>query len=77
MLEKMRPLTQDDELKLDQIDIPKGKAYVIELDRVIEERCDELDYILEDHGFEIFHRDYETLATNIYHYRVYFVELNE
>jgi hypothetical protein len=71
MLEQMRPLTDEEKEDL-EIELPTGEIYIIELDRVIEERCDELDYILEDHGHEILHRDYKTLATNIYHYKVIF-----
>lgn len=73
MLDQMRLLT-DEEKKEVEIELPPGKTYIIELDRVIEERCDELDYILEDHGYEILHRDYKILSTNVYHYQVYFTE---
>ena len=40
------------------------------LDRVIEERCDEFDYELEEEGFEIINRDLEPIATSIFRYRV-------
>ena len=73
MSEQMRPLTDEEKEEL-EVQIPEGKLFIIELDRVIEERCDELDYILEDHRYEIFHRDYKNLAVNIYHYKVYSVE---
>ena len=42
-----------------------------ELDKVIEERCDDLDYYLEDQGYEILHQEYIRVATSIYNYRVY------
>lgn len=72
MIELKRPLTIEEKNEL-EIDLPQGEVQIIELDRVIEERCDELDYILEDHGYEILHRDYKELAINVYHYKVYFI----
>lgn len=51
--------------------------YTIQLDKVIEERCDELDYILEDNGYDIIHRDMKPVATNIFNYTIYFIEETE
>jgi hypothetical protein len=48
--------------------------YTIQLDKVIEERCDELDYILEDNGYDIIHRDMRPVATSIFNYTIYFIE---
>ncbi len=45
-------------------------VYEFMLDRVIEERCDEFDYELEEEGFEIINRDLEPIATSIFRYRV-------
>lgn len=45
----------------------------IKLEKVIEERCDELDYILEEEGYTILHQDYIRVATSIYNYLVYFI----
>ena len=73
MLEQMRLLTNEERDEL-EVQLPEGEVQIIELDRVIEERCDELDTILEDQGYEILHRDYKTLSTNVYHYWVYFRE---
>ena len=40
---------------------------------LIEERCDELDYIIEENSYEIIDREYIALAANIYRYRVLFI----
>jgi hypothetical protein len=57
--------------KFAQFNIPKGaQAFSYFLEKSIEERCDELDYQLEDEGFEIVHRDLNPVATNIYNYEV-------
>ena len=47
-------------------------CFVIELNKVIEERCDELDYELDEAGHEILHREYIRVATSIYDYFVFF-----
>ena len=55
--------------------IPKEtKAYRYSLDKVIEERCDEFDYILEDEGYEIIHRELKRVATSIFDYEVIVVK---
>jgi hypothetical protein len=46
------------------------KLYKYSLDKVIEERCDEFDYILEEEGFEIVTREMIRVATSIYNYKV-------
>lgn len=46
--------------------------FMIKLEKVIEERCDELDYHLEDQGHMILHQEYKRVATSIYNYKVYF-----
>jgi hypothetical protein len=48
--------------------------YKITLHKVIEERCDELDYEIEDNGYEIIHRDMTRVATSIYNYDVFFIK---
>jgi len=54
-----------------EFDIPKGfEAFIFSLDKVIEERCDEFDYQLEDQGYEIVHREFKRVATSIYNYEV-------
>ncbi|MCT4641451.1 MAG: hypothetical protein N4A33_04080 [Bacteriovoracaceae bacterium] len=72
MLEKTRKLSIQEIEEL-PINIPTKQAYIIELEKVIEERCDELDYNLEYQGYQIIHRDYITLSTNIYNYKVIFI----
>jgi hypothetical protein len=76
MLEKIRTVSDREKQEL-QLDWPEGESFIVELDRVIEERCDELDMILEEHGYYIFHRDYITIATSIFNYRVYFSQAKD
>ncbi len=45
-------------------------AFEFQLHKVIEERCDEFDYYLEEEGFEILERDMQRVATSIYNYTV-------
>lgn len=71
MLEQ-KTLAEPDKLKQHQLDDIEGEVFVIKLFKVIEERCDELDYLLEDQGYEILHREYISVATSIYNYEVYF-----
>jgi hypothetical protein len=47
-----------------------SELYRYSIDKVIEERCDELDYILEEEGFEILDRNMIRVATSIYNYEV-------
>lgn len=56
-----------------EMQLSNKDVFFIQLEKVIEERCDELDCYLEDQGYEIIHRDFKTVATNIYNYKVYFV----
>ena len=49
-------------------------AFRYSIDKVIEERCDEFDYTLEDDGFEIIHRDLMRVATSIYNYEVIIIK---
>lgn len=60
-----------DQLEKYHID-SKNEVFVISLFKVIEERCDELDYIIDENGYEIHHREYTRVATSIYNYEVYF-----
>ena len=46
--------------------------FMVELNKVIEERCDELDNEIDDAGYEIIHREYIRVATSIYDYLVFF-----
>ena len=48
-------------------------VYMNILEKVIEERCDELDYSLEAEGHQIIHREYITVATSIFNYQVYYI----
>jgi hypothetical protein len=65
---KKIPLPQGEYQKYD---IPLStKAYVFHLDKVIEERCDEFDYYLEDNKYTIVARDLIPIATSIFNYRV-------
>lgn len=52
----------------------KDQVFVIQLFKVIEERCDELDNQLDDQNYEIIHREYKRVATSIYDYEVFFIE---
>lgn len=45
-------------------------AFLLELDKIIEERCDEFDYELEEEGYTIVFRDMETAAVSIFNYKV-------
>lgn len=63
---RKRELSQDEKKNLK---IPlKSKAFAFYLDKVIEERCDEFEYSLEDSGFEIVDREYNRVATSIYNF---------
>ncbi len=65
---KIIPLPKE---KFKEFNIPQGaKAATYYLDKAIEERCDELDYMLEDMGYEIAHREMIRVATSIYNYEV-------
>ncbi|MBC77161.1 MAG: hypothetical protein CME64_14210 [Halobacteriovoraceae bacterium] len=48
----------------------EDSAYEFILDRVIEERCDEFDYELEDEAYTIIKKDMEPIATSIFKYTV-------
>lgn len=50
----------------------KEECYIIDLFKVIEERCDELDNEIDEEGYEIIHREYTRVATSIYNYQVFF-----
>ena len=50
----------------------KEDCYIIDLFKVIEERCDELDNEIDEEGYEILHREYTRVATSIYNYQVFF-----
>jgi hypothetical protein len=50
--------------------LAKHEAYAFYIDKVIEERCDEFDYTLEDDGYIIVYRDYEPAAASIFNYTV-------
>jgi hypothetical protein len=65
-----RKITLDDTEKL-KYKIPLDRvAFLFELDKVIEERCDEFDYELEEQGYVIANRDMETAAVSIFNYKV-------
>ena len=49
---------------------PKHEAFKFILEKVIEERCDEFDYELEEQGFIIVDRDMISVATSIFNYHV-------
>lgn len=63
--------TQLDDDEKSKLKIPDGtEAYLFELDKVIEERCDQLDYELEDDGFVIVSQDLTPAAVSIFNYKV-------
>lgn len=49
---------------------PGSEAFLYELDKVIEERCDEFNYILESDGLTIVFEDLEPAAVSIFNYKV-------
>ena len=60
-----------DELEKEKLGFTSNESifeYILE--KVIEERCDEFDYHLEESGFEIISRDFKRVATSIYNYKV-------
>ena len=69
-------MTPTRQTKLDNIEkekrqIPSDKdAYLFELDKVIEERCDEFDNQLEAEGYSIVSQDMEPAAVSIFNYQV-------
>lgn len=73
MIELKEKITTKEKAKLsEEIKLPNGDVFKITLHKVIEERCDELDYLIEDSGYEIIHRDLNRVATSIYNYIAYF-----
>ncbi|MCO4755624.1 MAG: hypothetical protein KC478_14175 [Bacteriovoracaceae bacterium] len=66
----------DEKIELDKQEkekfgIPQEcEAYRFILEKIIEERCDEFDYELEELGFTIADRDMKNVATSIYTYNV-------
>lgn len=59
----------EDEKSNFEISIDK-EAYLFELDKVIEERCDEFDIQLEGDGFVIVSQDLSPVAVSIFNYKV-------
>lgn len=49
---------------------PEKEAYLFELDKVIEERCDQFDIELEEDGFVIVSQDLFPAAVSIFNYKV-------
>lgn len=73
MIELKEKITTKEKIKLSEVvELPNIDIYKISLQKVIEERCDELDYIIEDMGYEIIYRELNRVATSIYNYSVYF-----
>lgn len=72
MLEK-KTLAKDSDLEKYHLTDVGAEIFVIKLFKVIEERCDELDYQLEEEGYDILHQEYIRVATSIYNYEVYFL----
>ena len=66
--DRQEKLTQEEREKYNIKD--NSLAYRFYLDKVIEERCDEFDYILESEGFEILNQEMIRIATSIYNYEV-------
>lgn len=63
--------TELDEDEKSKLDIPlEMKAYLFELDKVIEERCDQFDYELEEDGYTLVSQDLSPVAASIFSYRV-------
>ena len=61
-------LDKDEKLELE---IPLDKeAFLFELDKVIEERCDQFDNELEDNGYVIVSQDLSPAAVSIFNYKV-------
>jgi hypothetical protein len=63
--------TKLDEDEKSKFKIPLDKeAYLFELDKVIEERCDQFDYELEEDDFVIVSQDLIPVAVSIFNYKV-------
>jgi hypothetical protein len=60
-----------DKIEMKKHSIPEDReAFLFELDKVIEERCDEFDYQLEGEGYTIVSQDMEPAAVSIFNYKV-------
>ena len=66
-------LDEDQKQKIFGDKFKNQKVFFIKKEKIIEERCDELDNELESSGYEIIHREYITVATSIFNYEVYFI----
>jgi hypothetical protein len=62
-------LLDEDEKKKHGIAV-SSQAFLFELDKVIEERCDEFDIELEQDGFTIISQDLDPAAVSIFNYKV-------
>jgi len=52
-------------------EIPQGyEAYVIEIDKITEERADEIELDYQGQGYKIFHVDLTRAATSIYNLKM-------
>lgn len=52
-------------------EIPQGyEAYVLEVQKVTEERADEIEMEYEGQGYKIFHVDLNRAATSIYNLKI-------
>ncbi|MFT6633790.1 MAG: hypothetical protein ACJAS4_003762 [Bacteriovoracaceae bacterium] len=69
MLANRQTKLDEDEKSKFKISLDK-EAYLFELDKVIEERCDQFDYELEEDGFVIISQDLFPVAVSIFNYKV-------
>lgn len=55
----------------EDFEIPQGyEAYVLEVQKVTEERADEIEMEYEGQGYKIFHVDLNRAATSIYNLKI-------
>ena len=61
-------VTQKERIKYKILE--QHEAFVFELDKVIEERCDEFIYQLEDEGYTLVSEELEPVAVSIFNFKV-------
>ena len=63
--------TRLDNTEKERLGIPLEKeAVIFEFDKIIEERCDEFDFELEQLGYTVVSQDMEPAAVSIFNYKV-------
>ena len=65
---RQKPLERNEKLKF-KIPID-SEAWIFEFDKIIEERCDQFDYELEEEGYIIISQELTPAAVSIFNYKV-------